>query len=292
MIPTGMPTLNAVIGGGLAPGLHVIAGRVMTGKSLLVQAIGLNALQAGNCVCIASVEHPSESFVHRMVSRISRVPVNRLGEYGTEEERSRALAATRQLANEHHRGFPIPFKGGHFTCDHIRQQLELEAERRCPPQLLLVDTIRGVGPEIGDDREGYEFAEYVADELQKMASDFQMPVVVTAHLNRALESKPPVMADLVKATCLGLARKALTVLLVHRPDVYDHSYSSGEIDVIVAKTPTLTTGTLTLGWVGHIGTARDMDLPFKGAPKESEDQAMSIGEIVAGITRDLKGNRS
>lgn len=75
-IPTGFPELDALFGGGLRAGeLVIVAARPSWGKSALAVSMLLHAAHQGEPGGLVSLEMSRAQVVHRIVSRLSEVPV-------------------------------------------------------------------------------------------------------------------------------------------------------------------------------------------------------------------------
>jgi len=292
MIPTGIPTLDDVLGGGLVLGkVYVIGGRTMTGKSLVTQNIALNVARTSSRVYAAYLEESPRYFIQRIISSVSRVPVDKVisSKYRTGDQDQKIRKATQVLADEVDDGDLVVFsptsKGSQVdwpsTPAVIRRYLTSGKDRGVPPALLIIDYLQlmvASGGEMID--ASRELIDAMTDDITGIAEEFQIPVIITSQINRAPigeKNLPPTLQDLAIATHGGLLNHATVVLLLHREelDSLTGGETSGELDVIVAKSPTGRVGTLTLGWFSHPGTAREVGFPFRSAMQQNRDTRLA-----------------
>ena len=87
-------------------------------------------------------------------------------------------------------------------------------------------------------------------QLKLLARELDVPVVLLARLNRGPETRQdhtPMIADLRESG--SIEQDADMVMLVHRPEVYDHDERPGEADVILAKHRNGPIGSVTLAFM-------------------------------------------
>ena len=93
-IPTGFPTLDALLGGGLRRGdLVVLAGDTASGKSALALAMALNVCAAGHAAAYLSGEMTAARLLERALAMRGRVAIDDLRRGSLSDESHAAAAA-------------------------------------------------------------------------------------------------------------------------------------------------------------------------------------------------------
>src|SRR3954468_11104988 len=121
-IPSGFPSLDKVLGGGLRRGdLIVLGGDVASGKSALALAIALRVAQAGRNTIFYSGEMTAERVLERALAIEGRTRIDALRQ-GTLDEVTRAGvgAAAVRLRNE----FPVVERVPNAGVSAIRDEIE------------------------------------------------------------------------------------------------------------------------------------------------------------------------
>ncbi|GAA2986751.1 DnaB-like helicase C-terminal domain-containing protein [Streptosporangium longisporum] len=104
----------------------------------------------------------------------------------------------------------------------------------------------------------HEITETV-DTLKALAVRLEIPIVVSADLDRLPGARSDRLPDLHTDLCDPIARTADLVVLVHREDAAERDSSrAGEADLIVAKHRNGPTATITVAFQGHYGRFVDM----------------------------------
>lgn len=140
----------------------------------------------------------------------------------------------------------------------------LMAQTRGPLALVVVDYLQLMRSERGSRPENrtQEVAQFSAG-LKMLARELAVPVVALSQLSRQAETradKRPFLADLRESG--SLEQDADTVLLLHRPGVYDPAAGETAAEVIIAKQRNGPTGVARL----HFDSAvmRFTDAPVTG----------------------------
>lgn len=171
-IPTGFPSVDKILGGGVRRGdLVGLGGDVGSGKSALALAIAIRAAQDGRSVAMLSGEMSVERLMERALAVEGRTRVDDIRR-GKLDEMSRAsvgVAAVR-LRDDPPMWLRIPSGGVEATRDLIR--------REGIKDLVLVDSLQALGERGGSDE---ELAAAVR-QLKSMAVDLDIAIIVTAHL--------------------------------------------------------------------------------------------------------------
>jgi len=232
-VPTGFADLDALTNG-LQPGtLTVIAAGTGIGKSVLLYDIcRFAAVRHGLPVALFTLGEAANDVAIRMLAAEARVPhhVIRAGQM-SDDDWKRLAERMSQIA-----GSPL----------HLNESLDLPVSTLWDESALLVagqgvrlvaiDGLQLITPEMRYENREREVTE-IAQRLRSLAIAIQVPVVVTAQLNRGPEQrqdKRPLLGDLRDSG--AVAQFADIVILIHRDDAYEReSPRPGEADLIIAK---------------------------------------------------------
>ncbi|WP_237110122.1 DnaB-like helicase C-terminal domain-containing protein [Nonomuraea sp. MG754425] len=234
-VPFGFEELDALLGGGLAPGtLTVVASRPSMGTSTLLMDLCRNAaIRHRTPTMLAGYQSPHHELILRLVSAETRVPLDRL-RAGTLDDDEWARV-TRRMTEAAGAPLFIVTPTDWTVVDLSARAADLAAVEDV--RLMVVDglhDIRSTRPGEPGDRLVTE----AARALKELAMQLEMPVVVGAQLNRnpecRIDRRPGPLTDLRYSDAVG--HIADLVVMVHREDAYDpDSTRAGEADLIVAK---------------------------------------------------------
>lgn len=170
-----IPELATLVGP-LEPELYVIYGAPNMGKSWVASSIAASLLRSGSGLVITTETKPKR-FSARMVSYASRVPLNRVQEKtAAPEEQAAWVRMAQAFKGYENRVMDMSSPTG-------KQVVAAAKKARAEIGLdwLLVDSatrMRGSGDGI------YERSSSVANALQDMARDLDIPVIVTSQIGR------------------------------------------------------------------------------------------------------------
>jgi replicative DNA helicase len=189
-IPTGFPSLDRALGGGVRRGdLVVIGGDVGVGKSALALAITLRAAQAGHAATFFTGEASTERVIERALAIEGRARIDDI-RAGTLDEATRASlgAAAVRLRDRMPDVFGLP--GGGMDA------LALELRSLPDAALIVIDPLHSlaVGPTTQDEQ-----LAHAVRELKRAAVELNVAIVLTAHAPFLVPTRPdprPTLADL------------------------------------------------------------------------------------------------
>lgn len=244
------------MGGGLLPGgFYVVAGRGISGKSLLAQKLALTAARQGWQVVAAYLEGSAKSFAERLVSIMTGLPVRSVQQVDRlpEDDRRAVMAAMQELKTLSLAWFERPsFVDGRPVdwADWLQDlRVRVQIQRGGGPQvgMVLIDYLQLVPRDDSVSPSSRAVHDLIGGGLADLVTDLQVPVLLVSQLDRPVEdtAPPPTLTDL-DVIAPALAQRATGVLLVHRDDV-DHisgQGDAGQIDIIVAKAPPFGTSTV------------------------------------------------
>jgi len=224
-LPTGFTTLDALTGGLKSGLLYVVAGRPGTGKTALALNIARTVAGAGGFVYFFSLEMPWKELSYRLLSAESKIDGHRLsrGRMG-EGEQLRCVHATDALAK-----LPLMIDDtGGLQIDRLMGRARrTKAERGI--SLIVVDYVQLVRPSQRWGTREAEVAE-VSRSLKVLAKELNVPVLVCAQLNRAVESrtdKTPTLSDLRESG--AIEQDADVIAFISRPG------DDGRVELTIAK---------------------------------------------------------
>lgn len=193
---TGLPRLDAILGGGLAPGLHVLAGQPGSGKTtLLTQLADATARLSGRRALLVTLEMSPAALLVKTLVRLSREirperplapsEVCALGS-GLDSEPSRAeLFASSVAACRRYIAPRLCTTAALRTPESIDAALAALPPDMMPPVLFL-DYLQLLHPADPAAASGSDLAALnaVIDGLCRIASEHAVPVMVLAAQNR------------------------------------------------------------------------------------------------------------
>jgi len=254
-IQTGYHDVDALIDGfGFGESI-IIAARPSMGKTALALNIVLNAAKDGHPVDFFSLEMSKDRVMDRLLCMEGRVNAKRMRLRKLNTEETRRLEQASGVIAE----LPIRIYDGSMNTAQIRSAL---ARRATPGEsMAVVDFLTLVSdlPTLS----AHERYGTIAKQLQSMATEFYIPVVVLAQLNRKVEErkeKKPINSDLRESG--NIEEAADKVIFIYRDDYYNpESKDKGVAEIICAKNRDGETGYERLTWRPEVLRFEDM---YKG----------------------------
>jgi len=133
-------------------------------------------------------------------------------------------------------------------------------------RLVIVDYLQLIEPENRRDPRQEQVAQ-ISRRLKFLAKELQVPVLALAQVNRASEDRQdhrPRLADLRESG--SIEADADTVLMLHRPEMYEPGQHEGTVEVIIAKQRNGPTGDITLTFLKQFMRFENfaVGIPFEG----------------------------
>ena len=271
-IPTGLSDLDALLGGGFAPGqMVIIAARPAIGKS--VAAINVARWAAYDRpdfpavpTLLFTLEMSRDEVLQRMLAAEGRVPLHHIREGGdalSSDDWDRLNTGAERV------GAMRLWVDDDSVCTIARAQarfMELARAGNRPGAVIFDYAQLVTHPGRFGNRQ-----EQVADMSRRfklLAMLLRVPVIVLVQLNRGPEQrtdKRPMLSDMRESG--AWEQDADIVILLHREDAYEReSPRAGEADWIVAKHRNGPTSTITCAFQGHYSRFTDMARGFDPAP--------------------------
>lgn len=210
-IKTGIPKIDAGTHGLNRGYSYIVAARPNVGKSLLAGQIALTAALRGHRVLLQTPEMSAVQYLERFACYIAEVDYFRTQDGEIAQVEYEQLNATADFIDR----LPILVdEYGTQPIERIRQNIE-----RHEPDLLVVDYLQYLA---ADDRKSNRTQQVgqISRDLSTLKSDYNIPVVVAAQLNRGIEHRDkesePQLSDLRDSG--ELEQDADVVMFIHRPD--------------------------------------------------------------------------
>ena len=224
--------------------LITIGARPAMGKT----AFGLNLSRLTakkHNVLYVNLEMSESQIIDRMVSAESKVDLWKISKGLTDEtEKKLIVSAVSQMEDLKLRVLDVEDNNFNLIINKIRRIQQKEKQ-----ELIVIDYLTLMQAK-GHQSKNYE-VEYMSNRLKLLAKELDTCIVILAQLNRGVESradKKPMLSDLRDSG--GIEQASNVVLLLHRADYYVEESSNviSDLQVIVAKNRSGSTGTITLGY--------------------------------------------
>jgi replicative DNA helicase len=213
---------------GLNPGCsYIIAARPGVGKSLVIGQIAANAVYAGYRVLLQTPEMSRMQYLDRLAHGAARVDYERAQEGRITDEEEAAINGWARTFAE----FPLFVDDyGTQTVGRVRANVV-----RYKPDLLLVDYVQYMTPDDRSVNRNQQVGQ-ISRDLTRIKSDFGIPVVMAAQLNRDIKDKKDKRPELWDLRDSGeLEQDADAVIMLHREGRYDPQVPDDEIEFLCRK---------------------------------------------------------
>jgi replicative DNA helicase len=228
-INTGFPKLDDTIGA-LVPGCSYLwAARTSHGKSSWVsQVVNQQALN-GYRVGVISLEDDKAVWAARWTSKVSGVGLPMIRDNVLSEAKPDSEGKIIPLLREDEAAIEMASKSPHLDnicivdakgarlVDLVRIMNDLVVRKGC--EVIWLDYIQAIYARTGDGRSRRDFLEYCWAMLEREAQRLEVPLMMTAQLNREWEKDPlPSMPGLRHTEWLGAAeQKCYVGAVIYRP---------------------------------------------------------------------------
>ena len=230
-IPTGYLDLDRLLNGLKPQELTIVAGRPAMGKTALLMGMVANMTINKNMRgAVFSLEMSKEELRDRLIANVINVDLQKLrrGDI-TEKDKEAFYRATGQIGDAPLYINDLP---GLSPSEIMADARRVDAQ--APIDYIMLDYLGLIGVPGSNSR--YEQVSTAARSLKNLAKDIDVPVIVTAQLNRGVESrgeKRPQLHDLRDSG--EIEEAADTVLSVYRDEYYNELTTTpdmGEIAVL------------------------------------------------------------
>ena len=227
-IPTGFPSLDKTLGGGLRPGdLVFLGGDVGSGKSALALAIALRATARGGSAIFLSGEMAPDRLLERILAIEGRASIDEMRR-GSIDDTTRASlgAAAHRLRDQMPALDRIPYGGISEVDIMLRSTPDLE--------LAVIDSLQAITKKGSSQEEELAVA---VRELKMLAIDSNLAILVTAHAQQILRGRADPRPTIDDFGALGAVKQhADVVLALYRAEMYDPGWGAqGGAELILLK---------------------------------------------------------
>jgi replicative DNA helicase len=232
-LDTGFSDINHFTGG-LRPGtLTILGGRPSMGKTaFILNIVGKIAVELNHPTLIITTAESREQYLERLIRTHAITDTNRLRTCTMLDGDWKQLHAE----GEKVMAAPLVIEDRGLTIEEIHQSCRQGIDNGFKLELLVIDDLQSLASSGGylDPRE--ERAT-VTTRLKRLAANFNIAVLATSQLSRALEereNKRPVLSDLRIEAIDGDA--ADLVMFLYRDEYYEpETEYRGQAEIIVAK---------------------------------------------------------
>lgn len=218
-LPTGIKSVDGIIGGLFGGEMTVVAARPGVGKTAFGLNIAMNAAKEGFRVGFVSCEMGKNGLGQRTLSRGAWVSGDRLRKAQIEPEDWELL----QNAMAEMQGMPFRFifndpdNPEPITVEGVFETVK-DAARHEGIDLLVVDYIGIMGAR-REFREERLKISYISRELKRLAMAVNIPVVALCQVNRLAQGRMPTMAELRDSG--AVEQDADGIIFLHRPESHE-----------------------------------------------------------------------
>lgn len=197
--PTGLVTLDGLLGGGLRDGqVCVVGGRPGSGKTILMVQMAMGAIQSGDTVLVVSLE----MMAHELMERIAKtMPIEKM--------RTLPMYIIDSTSN-------LQTIMAHARVTHKRRKIGM----------IVIDYLQLL-EHSGKARSREEFVAGASRAIKRLAQDLRVPIIIGSQLNRAT-SGLPTLANLRESG--AIEQDANIVVLIGEPEDPE-----GPSDIVLAK---------------------------------------------------------
>lgn len=212
-IPTRIPSLDRMLGGGIRPGKQIIvAARPSVGKSSFAEQICLNLARDGHPCAILSQEMPSDELTERAVANLGRVSLERLATGKLEDDDwGRFTDGVEAL-----RGMPLYFDDqAALTLADISAKARM-LKRQHGVKLIVLDYLQLCSSGKSGDSRHHQLEE-LSRGIKNLARQLELTFISLSQLNRDVEKRSsgrPVLSDLKESG--AIEEDADVVMLLSR----------------------------------------------------------------------------
>ncbi|HUF28071.1 MAG TPA: DnaB-like helicase C-terminal domain-containing protein [Gemmatimonadaceae bacterium] len=227
-VPTGFPSVDKILGGGLRRGdLIILGGDVGSGKSSLALGIALRMAQQGRSVALFSGEMTPDRLFERALAIEGRVRVDDLRRGALDPDHLITVGMLAERLREHAPSF-MRLPAGRIAelPDELRRTLDVE--------VAIIDSLQEVATAGAGRAEGEAAA---ARTLKAVALDLGIALLVTAHLPALSRQRLDLRPQLDDYGALGaVTQHADVVLGLFREEMYqDVPGVEGATELVVNK---------------------------------------------------------
>ena len=242
-LPTGFLDLDNLTAGLQNSELIILAARPSVGKTAMALSLARHVIvEERQPVFFVSLEQSRIELAERLLCSQARVDSHKLRKgHLSAEDMQKLIEAGGILRNARLFIDDTPGQGMLRIAANARR-LKLRHGIR----LVIIDYLQLIEPDNRRDSRQEQVAN-ISRRLKFLARELQIPVLALAQVNRSSEDRQdhrPRLSDLRESG--SLEQDADTVMLLHRPELYEPGQHEGVVEVIIAKQRNGPTGEITL----------------------------------------------
>jgi len=214
-IPTRIPTLDRMLGGGIKPGKQIIvAARPSIGKSSFAQQICLNLARDGHACAFLSQEMGNAELTDRAVANLGSVDLERLSTGSKDGDDAARVAKSVEAM----RNLPLLFDDQPaLTLADISAKARL-LKRQHGVKLIVLDYLQLCASGKTDDSRHHQLEE-ISRGIKNLAKQLDLSFISLSQLNREVEKRAsgrPVLSDLKESGSIEEDADAVLLLSRHQ----------------------------------------------------------------------------
>jgi len=192
-IPTGFPVYDQAIGGGLRKStVNVIAARPKTGKTLLVDNMGLNIAKLGIPVLNLDTEMTKEDHINRILAMLTETEIANIetGKFANSQDKKKKIDEAIQQLSEM-KIFYKSIAGKPFEEQlslmrrWIVKDVGLEDDGTAKPCVIFYDYLKLMDSQgMSQDLKEYQVLGFMMTSLHNFATRYKVPIMAFIQLNR------------------------------------------------------------------------------------------------------------
>lgn len=214
-LSVGLQDLDNKISGLQGGCLYTLAGRASMGKTAAAMTMAVNAAQLGAKTLFFSMEMPRTALVSRIIARYTGIPTDKQNQGLTSDTMLRIFNSREQIS-----ALPIYIDDtSGLTFAKLRGRC-LRQKRRYGLDVIFIDYLGLMGTSDPRLNRNYQIEE-ITKGLKSMAKELNIPVVLLAQVNRAVEGrddKRPMLSDLRDSG--SIEQDSDVVMFVYRHEYY------------------------------------------------------------------------
>ncbi len=260
-VPTGLKSLDRIIGGLPVSELTVIGARPAMGKTAFLLTVLANSIVSKNdSIAFFSLENSSQSIMLRLMSIFSNQSLYKILTSKQDElEKKIFISATKTIEDAN-----LEIVDDCFTMDDIVSRTNFLVKEK-GVKLIIIDYLQLIQTKSKMNRE-QEIAKNCR-ELKALARKYNIAILVSSQLSRSVETRGgdrrPQLNDLRESG--AIEQDADKVIFLHRPEYYNVTEDEqgdstiGMAEFIVAKNRGGAVDSAKVRFVGQFGKFQDLD---------------------------------
>jgi len=216
-LSTGIPTLDAKLGGGFMPKtLNILAGPSHSGKSSLKVCIATNQLYMGKNVLYVTLEMSEEEILKRVDANILDININELNTTSKDKIESTLNKIKDNIGNMKVKEYPA---GTFDTLKLEALMTELEQEGFIPDAIFIdyLGLMSSSRTTLAKSGGTYNYVKSIAEECHGFAKRYNLPIITSAQLNRSAFNNPDSGMENVSES-IGIAATADVMINIINTD--------------------------------------------------------------------------